>query len=235
MQLEWRRLFKKETHTRSHSTSWEAPSQKGPSFGIRGPRCPEGASPWGGGSGTTPGGSGIPREDSTGVLMLKQGPGRKEGLPCFQHHREILKQTTPGPDWTPTQGGRAALPPAPLQVFSSKFMTRQRQGDDCRRVSATWPSLEKTALYGPGSVSSGLFHKKHIFRNLSTCASPHGWHYCLGSCDKQRNVGEVGPWSPLHSQQKARLCHCCWVRKDRWTGTGCFLSCCVCTFTLSSN
>lgn len=36
------------------------PSQKGPSFGIRGPRCPEGAPPWGVGSGTTPGGSSIP-------------------------------------------------------------------------------------------------------------------------------------------------------------------------------
>lgn len=35
------------------------PSQKGPSFGIRGPRCPEGAPPWGVGSGTTPGGSSI--------------------------------------------------------------------------------------------------------------------------------------------------------------------------------
>ena len=66
--------------------------------------------------------------------------------------------------------------------------------------AAMWPSLEKTALSGPGSVLSGLFHKKHIFRNLSTCASPHGWHYCLGSCDKRRNVGEARPWSPLHSQ-----------------------------------
>lgn len=29
MQLEWRRLFKKETHTRSHSTSWEPPHRRG--------------------------------------------------------------------------------------------------------------------------------------------------------------------------------------------------------------
>lgn len=49
MHLEWRHLFEKETHahTRSHSTSREAPSQKGPSSGIRGPRCPEGAARWG--------------------------------------------------------------------------------------------------------------------------------------------------------------------------------------------
>lgn len=53
------------------------------------------------------------------MLMLKQGPGRKEGLPCFQHHREILKQTTPGPDWTPAWKRTGGSPPG---TFTSIFI-----------------------------------------------------------------------------------------------------------------
>lgn len=85
-----------------------------------GPKVPRGSTSRGGGSGTTPGGSGILREDSTGVPMLKQRPGRKEGLPCFQHHREILKQTTPGPDWTPTCCARTGS--SPPGTFTSIFI-----------------------------------------------------------------------------------------------------------------
>ena len=91
-------------NTRTHEEPQHLPGSpltEGAFIQDPGPEVPRGSTSLGGGSGTTPGGSGISREDSTGVLMLKQGPGRKEGLPCFQHHREILKQTTPGPDWTP--------------------------------------------------------------------------------------------------------------------------------------
>lgn len=100
--------------------------------------------------------------------------------------------------WTgPPPGRDGGSPPAPTSIFIKIYETKAGvTADRCPPRGPRWRRLLSLDLFRSSK-------KKHIFRNLSTWASPHCWHYCLGSCGKRRNVGEAGPLeSSSHLQQQ---------------------------------